>query len=62
MTNTNLTVTEGTKISEEELLALGCRFIDTFGTKNSKVFEREESQFIYWDSETQIIWRILSKK
>jgi hypothetical protein len=57
MTNTNLT--EGMKISEEELIALGCRFIGIFGT-NNKVFERE-SQLIYWNFETQTIWRILSK-
>lgn len=57
MANIETPLKEEMQISKEELLAQGCRFIDTFGS-NSETFKKDD-QFIYWDSKTQRIWRIL---
>jgi hypothetical protein len=41
----------------QELLDQGYRFVSNFDF-NDKVFKKD-NQFIYWNAETQTIWRIL---
>ena len=57
MAATAVVLKEGMKISEQELLGRGCRFVSSFAF-DSKVFEKGD-KLIYWKPETQTIWRIL---
>jgi len=56
MAAVGVTLKKGMKISEQELLVQGCRFVYNWGF-TSKVFEKD-NRFIYWDSKDQRIWEI----
>lgn len=56
MAATAVVLKEGMKISEQELLDQGCRFTANFA--DTKVFEKGD-RLIYWEPETQTIWRNL---
>ena len=58
MEATAVVLKEGMKVSEQELLDQGCRFTTNFA--DTKVFEKGD-KLIYWEPETQTIWRILHK-